>query len=153
MFVNRLAQGSRYFEISSILYFLFILILINKCNSQEDCHYLQKLEEEAITEYFRNPNYPGTISGSVYCIWEVYTWIDRRVSLNCQEFTVPSSLLCATQSFNVYTNPKSVGNLVPQVFCGSGSFSLISTNNTLRVIYRSTLLGGPARFNCALNIV
>ncbi|XP_051173745.1 zinc metalloproteinase nas-39-like [Leptopilina boulardi] len=154
MFVNRLTQGFRYFEISSTLYFLFILILINKSNAQDnECDFGISLTTILSTESIRNTNYPNKNSGAEHCTWHVATDANARVNMTCNEFDVPSSLLCATQSLDVYTNPGApIANLIPQIYCGTGSFSLMSVNSSLDIIYRSTLLGKPARFYCTVSV-
>ena len=128
---------------NSFIYLFAALKVEASCHNTND-------EETSTIE---SPNYPSNYQNSKHCTWKITAPTDTRIKISSFLYSMESSSNCEYDSLKIYDGPTSSSNRKARL-CGRSSYSgLISTSNTLLLIFNSDGSTGYTGFQLTYSVI
>lgn len=133
---------------------LFILISLKSSFSLEDfgnCDFFQRL---TATSQFTivSTGYPQNYLSNTKCRWAAEAPMGYKVSLNCYDVRLPSSLSCANDLLSV--SPSGRADLSDgKRFCGNSPFQVYSTSYRMTIAHKVGPFSKGGKFRCDIKAV
>lgn len=124
------------------------LVIEGALGASDGCNYYQEVAAGLTFQIF-SPNYPLKYPSGVDCRWEAVAPANSKLILKCSNFSLPQSNNCVDDRFRVSpTGDASLSDA--HVYCGTGTFSLESTNNRMLMTLTAPYFSQGGVFLCSL---
>lgn len=133
---------------------LITLISLKSCSTLEDynnCDFFQRI---TATSQFSivSTGYPRTYFSNTKCRWTAEAPMGYRISLNCHDVRIPTSLNCANDSLSV--SPTGRADLSDgKRYCGNAPFQVYSTSYRMTIAHKAGSYSRGGLFYCMVKAV
>lgn len=134
-----------------ILFFVFLFEFSFSFDEFGDCDFFQKL---TTTSQFTitSPGYPESYTRGTQCRWAAEAPPGYKISLNCYEVQLSSTLSCLGDNLSVSQSGR-VDLADAKRFCGSSPFEVESTGYPMTIALKVGGISKGGRFRCSVKAV
>lgn len=134
-----------------LLIFALLIEFSSPLDQFGDCDFFQQLTSSSQFG-FTSPGYPGNYAKGTQCRWAAEAPPGFKISLDCYEVQLPSSLSCSKDALSVSPMGRvDLGDA--KRYCGSSPFQIESTSNRMTMALRAGNLSKGGKFHCSIKAV